>query len=166
MMHGCSAGSFRELTRVFRDGTLAGSSDRVLLKRFVTRHDDVAFETLLYRHGPLVWNICSKLLHDAHEVEDAFQATFLVLVRKAGSLRFDEPLAPWISTVAYRVAGERGSVVSSEMPGNAQVGNFSTSSAWRLDRFRNVSPDLRGTGSPSRAVTPADCLLLSRRDDA
>lgn len=104
MMHGCKAGSFRELTRVFQTGILAGTSDCLLLEQFVTRRDDAAFEALLRRHGPLVLNICRKLLHDAHEVEDAFQATFLVLVRRAGSLRSDESLAPWISTVAYRVA--------------------------------------------------------------
>ncbi len=104
MMHGCKSGSFRDLTRVFQEGTLAGASDRLLLDQFLNRRDDAAFESLLRRHGPLVLNICRKLLRDDHEVEDAFQATFLVLVRKAGSLRFEESLAPWISTVAYRVA--------------------------------------------------------------
>ena len=104
MMHGCKADSCRELTRVFREGTLTGSSDRVLLAQFVDGRDEAAFEALLRRHGPLVLNICRKLLRDCQEVEDAFQATFLVLVRKAGSLTFEGSLAPWISTVAYRIA--------------------------------------------------------------
>jgi RNA polymerase sigma factor (sigma-70 family) len=74
------------------------------LSQFADQRDGAAFEALLRRHGPLVLNICRKLLCDRHEVEDAFQATFLVLVRKAGSLPFEGSLAPWISTVAYRIA--------------------------------------------------------------
>ena len=104
MMHGCKADSFRELTRVFRDGTLTGATDHLLLTRFVDHRDEAAFEVLMHRHGLLVLNICRKLLCDRHEVEDAFQATFLVLVRRAGSLVFEGSLAPWISTVAYRIA--------------------------------------------------------------
>lgn len=104
MMHGCKADSFRELTRVFRDGTLTGATDHLLLTRFVDHRDEAAFEVLMHRHGLLVLNICRKLLCDRHEVEDAFQATFPVLVRRAGSLVFEGSLAPWISTVAYRIA--------------------------------------------------------------
>jgi RNA polymerase sigma factor (sigma-70 family) len=92
------------MTRVFREGSFAGASDCLLLSQFVDQRDETAFEARLRRHGRLVLNICGKILCDGHEGEDAFQATFLVLVRKAGSLLFKESLAPWISTVAYRTA--------------------------------------------------------------
>src|SRR5262249_28186951 len=65
---------------------------------------ETSFEALLDRHGPMVWGVCRRLLGDAHEAEDAFQATFLVLVRKAGSVRVDRSLGRWLYGVAHRVA--------------------------------------------------------------
>ncbi len=98
-------GTGRELARIMRGGAFTGHSDRSLLARFA-EGDAAAFEALLLRHGPHVLNICRKLLADRHEVEDAFQATFLVLVRSARSIRTagDGSLSPWLCTVAYRVA--------------------------------------------------------------
>jgi RNA polymerase sigma factor (sigma-70 family) len=80
-------------------------TDRDLLKRFVTDRDGAAFAALVQRHGPMVLGVCRRLLHDAHEAEDAFQATFLVLVHKARSLSRPESLGPWLHGVAYRTAG-------------------------------------------------------------
>jgi len=99
--HGAALG---HLTRLFEAGSLAAASDRELLAEFQSRRDEAAFEALVGRYGRLVLNIGRKLLHDAGDVEDAFQATFLVLVRKPPRLRVGESLGPWISTVAYRVA--------------------------------------------------------------
>jgi RNA polymerase sigma factor (sigma-70 family) len=79
-------------------------SDRHLLERFVSRNDEAAFAALVCRHGPLVLSVCRRVLHDAHAAEDAFQATFLVLARKAGSLRRPEVLGPFLYGVAYRTA--------------------------------------------------------------
>jgi RNA polymerase sigma-70 factor (ECF subfamily) len=79
-------------------------TDRHLLERFVTARDEAAFAALVRRHGPMVLGVCRRLLHDAHEAEDAFQATFLVLVHKARSIGRPELLGPWLHGVAYRTA--------------------------------------------------------------
>jgi RNA polymerase sigma-70 factor (ECF subfamily) len=79
-------------------------ADRELLERFVTAQDQSAFTALVQRHGPMVLGVCRRLLHDRHEVEDAFQATFLVLVHKARSIGRPELLGPWLHGVAYRTS--------------------------------------------------------------
>lgn len=79
-------------------------SDRELLLRFVNQRQEAAFETLVRRHGPMVQGVCRRVLGDAHEAEDAFQATFLVLVRKSDSIRRPELLANWLYGVAFRIA--------------------------------------------------------------
>ncbi|HZV03956.1 MAG TPA: sigma-70 family RNA polymerase sigma factor [Gemmataceae bacterium] len=78
--------------------------DRHLLERFVATRDAMAFAALVQRHGPMVMGVCRRLLHDHHEAEDAFQATFLVLVHKARSVGRPELLGPWLHGVAYRTA--------------------------------------------------------------
>jgi RNA polymerase sigma factor (sigma-70 family) len=80
------------------------SSDRQLLERFVNGADGDAFQALVRRYGPLVLGVCARVLGSEHSVEDAYQATFLVFVRKAGSLRAPESLGPWLYGVAYRTA--------------------------------------------------------------
>ncbi len=82
----------------------ADLADRQLLERFVTARDEAAFAALVQRHGPMVLGVCRRLLHDAHEAEDAFQATFLVLVHKARSIVRPELLGPWLHGVAYHTA--------------------------------------------------------------
>ncbi len=93
-----------QFERLFSHGTVAGLSEAELLERFVTHRDDAAFEALMTRHGPMVLGVCRQLLHDPNDVDDAFQATFLVLVRKAGTLRRCDLLGNWLYGVAYRVA--------------------------------------------------------------
>jgi RNA polymerase sigma factor (sigma-70 family) len=82
----------------------AGVSDAQLLQRFAAGRDEAAFELLLWRHGPMVRGVCRRMLRHAQDAEDACQATFLVLVRKAGSIGRHESLAGWLYRVAYRVA--------------------------------------------------------------
>jgi RNA polymerase sigma factor (sigma-70 family) len=94
----------RQIHRLFARGTVSGLSEGQLLARFVGDRDESAFEAIVSRHGPMVLGVCWRLLENADDVEDAFQATFLVLVRRAGSLSDRELLANWLYGVALRVA--------------------------------------------------------------
>jgi RNA polymerase sigma factor (sigma-70 family) len=92
---------------LFEVGTVAGLSDGELLERFARHRGDeaeLAFAALVSRHGSAVLAICRRVLRDSHAAEDAFQATFLVLVRRASSLRVRDSLGPWLQEVARRVA--------------------------------------------------------------
>jgi RNA polymerase sigma factor (sigma-70 family) len=79
-------------------------TDAQLLERFVARRDEVAFEVLVGRHGPKVLGVCRRVLRQEQDAEDAFQATFLLLVRKAASIGRGQAVGPWLYRVAYRVA--------------------------------------------------------------
>jgi RNA polymerase sigma factor (sigma-70 family) len=85
-----------------RDG--AGMTDGQLLECFLNRRDDAALEALVRRHGPMAWGVCRRVLKNYHDAEDAFQATFLVLVRRAKSIVPREMVANWLYGVAYRTA--------------------------------------------------------------
>ena len=87
---------------VLRDGT--GLTDGQLLEDYLSRRDDAALEALIRRHGPMVWGVCRRVLRNEHDAEDAFQATFLVLVRKAASIASREMLANWLYGVAHQTA--------------------------------------------------------------
>jgi RNA polymerase sigma factor (sigma-70 family) len=93
----------QHLQTLFDAGSVGELTDRQLLERF-TGHDELAFAVLVKRHGPMVLRACRAILRDRHEAEDAFQATFMVLARKAGSLWVRDSLGPWLFRVASRVA--------------------------------------------------------------
>jgi len=79
-------------------------SDAQLLARFINEHDDAAFAALVKRHGPMVLGVCRRLLGNVHDADDAFQATFLILVHKAASLKSRELVGNWLYGVAYKTA--------------------------------------------------------------
>src|SRR3954462_10126673 len=92
---------------LFGVGAVGGLPDRQLLDVFASGNPeaaDAAFAILLERHGPMVLRVCRKVLGDTDDAHDAFQATFLVLIRKAGSLWIKDSLGPWLHGVALRVA--------------------------------------------------------------
>ena len=105
----------QHLERLWNSGTVSGLSDAELVKRFIGSKGpaaEQAFEALLGRHGPMVLGVCRHILRRPQDVDDAFQATFLVLVRKARSIRVDESLGPWLYGVAYRTAIRARSIVA------------------------------------------------------
>jgi RNA polymerase sigma factor (sigma-70 family) len=85
-----------------RDG--AAQADGQLLENYLARRDETALETLLARHGPMVWGVCRRVLPGYHDAEDAFQATFLVFIRKAASVTPKSMLANWLYGVARQTA--------------------------------------------------------------
>jgi RNA polymerase sigma factor (sigma-70 family) len=109
---------------------LAALNDDQLLSRFFLEREDAAFGVLVERYGPLVYGVCRRILADSNDAEDAFQATFLVLVRKGGTLRDPGRLPSWLYGVAYRTARKlkaksalrtRSERQASEMPTNSDV---------------------------------------------
>jgi RNA polymerase sigma factor (sigma-70 family) len=101
------SGHLRTLLRSFPSLATPGAgglTDEQLLERFVADRDEAAFEVLVWRHGPLVYNVCRRVLRRPDDVEDAFQATFLALVRRASAIRNRGAVGAWLYQVAHRAA--------------------------------------------------------------
>lgn len=97
----------RQIGILIGRGSVAQLTDAQLLERFATRDRDAAefaFSALVDRHGPMVMRVCRLVLRNEHDAHDAFQATFLVLVRRARTLWVRDSLGPWLSQVAHRVS--------------------------------------------------------------
>jgi HlyD family secretion protein len=97
----------RQLQGLYDVGTVGTLTDGQLLERFATDSDEaaeLAFAALVERHEAMVWRVCLAILRDEHDAQDAFQATFLILVRKARSLWVRDSLGPWLHQVACRTA--------------------------------------------------------------
>src|SRR5262245_31038585 len=93
----------QHLRRRYREAA-GEATDGQLLEGFTLRHEESAFAALMARHGPMVLSVCRRVLPQTADVEDAFQATFLTLVRKAGSIRNRGSVAGWLCSVAYHAA--------------------------------------------------------------
>src|SRR6478672_1309253 len=120
--------------------------DDQLLARFFQEREDAAFAAIVERYGPLVYGVCRRILPDANDAEDAFQATFLVLVRKGGTLRDPGRLASWLYGVAYRTARKlrakaalrtRSERQATEMPTTSEAKTSETGEI-TLDELRAV----------------------------
>ncbi len=108
-----------------RRAVLAGGetdlSDGQLLECFVSHRDEAAFSALVRRHGPMVWGVCRRVLRSHHDAEDAFQATFLVLVRKAASITPREMVANWLYGVAHQTARKARATMGKRQAREKQV---------------------------------------------
>ena len=125
MAGGTSVTILRDIQTLFDTGTAGGLSDRQLLERFAAGRDassEAAFEVLVLRHGPMVLRVCRNVLRDRAAAEDAFQATFLVLVRRSGSIRLVESVGGWLYGVACRVAARARVEAARRRPGSSKSG--------------------------------------------
>ena len=96
--------TLRQIDRLLQGGSVTGLGEGQLLERFVADPDDSTLEALIDLHGPMVLGVCRRVLADPADIDDAFQATFLILIRKAKALRDAHRLGPWLHGVAHRVA--------------------------------------------------------------
>ena len=103
-MPGAQLGHVLRHVRALVGPPTCDASDRLLLERFARSHEQAAFAEVVRRHGPRVWGVCRRLLRQEQDAEDAFQATFLVLARKAGAIRWGESVGGWLHEVARRTA--------------------------------------------------------------
>jgi RNA polymerase sigma factor (sigma-70 family) len=124
------------LRRIIGPRTVPDQTDVALLHRFLTLHEEAAFEALLLRYGPLVLGLCRRVLGDIHDAEDAFQATFLVLARKAGSIRKGNSLGSWLYGVASRVARK-----ARQSAARRRTGSLPASGLDALPDQKSPSPD-------------------------
>ena len=121
-MDGSKAGlAGRDLQTLFEVGMAGALSDGQLLDRFVARREEAVFEAIIRRHGPMVWGVCRRVLRDHHDGEDAFQATFLVLARRAASIAHGQKLGNWLYGVAYQTARKARAMRAKRRVREAQV---------------------------------------------
>jgi RNA polymerase sigma factor (sigma-70 family) len=104
MKTGGGAAVVRRFQQLLEPGTVAGLSDSQVFARFIESRDPIAFEAIVDRHGPMVRAVCRRILGDPGDADDAFQATFLIFIKRAVTLRQPERLGAWLYGVAYRVA--------------------------------------------------------------
>ena len=117
-----------QIRTLFQAGSLGALTDGQLLDHYLSpdgRCSEIAFAALVERHGPMVLSVCRRLVSDAHFAEDAFQATFLVLARRARSVRNHDSLGGWLHRVARRIAtrlrSNHARRKAREHPGNLEV---------------------------------------------
>jgi C-terminal peptidase prc len=145
--------------------------DAELLERFTSRREEAAFDALLRRHGPLVLAVCRRVLCHQQDVEDAFQATFLVLVRRAASIRKSESVSAWLYGVAYRIATKARTQAARRRQREARAGE-GRQTASRLDEvtgrelYAVVDEELNRLPAECRAALILCYLEGKTRDEA
>src|SRR5579883_2299453 len=130
----------RHLRRVMLRQDGAGWTDGQLLASFIDQKDEAAFEALVRRHGPMVFGVCRRVVRNHHDAEDAFQATFLVLARKAASVRPRERLANWLHGVALRTAMKANAMTAKRRGREKQVTEMPEPEAAQQDQWQDVQP--------------------------
>jgi RNA polymerase sigma factor (sigma-70 family) len=133
-LRGCD---IRSIHTLFSEGSFGGMTDGQLLDQFLSREDEgaeAAFTALVRLHGPMVWDVCHGVLSDPHAADDAFQATFLVLVRRASSIRRRDAVGPWLYGVARRVAGRAKAVTARRRRREERGTDVSSTSILNLER--------------------------------
>ena len=159
----------RDLDRLFRLGAGGSATDTQLLELFIGGNDEsasLAFEAIVERHGPMVLRTCRTVLGDLHAAEDAFQATFLVLARKARTLGSRELLGNWLYGVAIRIArkarrlalASKGPVNASPCPGRAGCSRR-RASAIASKASCTASSTKRSTACPGLTARPSWCAI-------
>ena len=121
--------ALRQIKRLFAEGVIAGLSDAQLLERFLAQGDAGAFEALMGRHGPMVLDVCRAVVRDPRDAEDAFQATFLVLVKKGGTIRGRDALGGWLYQVAHRAAIQANTAAARRRKLERQVGQMAVATS-------------------------------------
>ena len=159
--------SSRSLVALFDSGSLGTQSDRELLECFQSDSGPIgqeAFRILVERHGPMVLGLCRSLVRDQHEAEDAFQATFLVLVRKAASIERRDTLGPWLYGVAARVARRARSRLNlRRQPRSSGRADIPARDRASLRRILDRATPPRGNRTVARSIPQAAHPLLPAR---
>lgn len=130
----------QHLRRTVLLGEGAGLTDGQLLEDYISRRDEAALAALVRRHGPMVWGVCRRVLRNHHDAEDAFQATFLVLVRKAVSIASRELLANWLYGVAYRTAVKAKAMAVKRRGRERQVTEMPEPAIAEQERWHDLYP--------------------------
>src|ERR1700758_4200611 len=123
-------------TVLLREGT--GLTDGQLLEDYISRRDEAALAALVHRHGPMVWGVCHRVLRNYHDAEDAFQATFLVFVRKAASIASRELVANWLYGVAHQTALKARATAAKRKERERQVTEMPEPAVTEEDQWRDL----------------------------
>jgi RNA polymerase sigma factor (sigma-70 family) len=155
-------------TMFLRDGT--GLTDGQLLTDYISRRDEAALAALVRRHGPMVWGVCRRILRNYHDAEDAFQATFLVLVRKAASIASRELVANWLYGVAHQTALKARATAARRKERERQVTEMPEPAVMEQDLWSDLQPlldeELAQLPDKYRSVIVLCCLEGKTRKEA
>jgi RNA polymerase sigma factor (sigma-70 family) len=134
------SGAIQRHRRVLLSRDEAGLTDGQLLEDYLSHAEEAALAALVRRHGPMVWGVCRRVLRSHHDAEDAFQATFLVLVRRAASIVPREMVANWLYGVAHQTALKARATAAKRMARERQVTEMPEPAAAEQDAWRDLRP--------------------------